>query len=161
MSETRPRRPYMLWGALMLNLVLVGLIAGLVLGERGGPPAPPPPGPELRMARTAIAEASPEARQAIRRAFVATLREARQARLAHRNAQIALVETLRAEPFDRAALEAAFEDLRQTRMELDRALQTALVEQMSRLEPDQRAALARAIGQGDSRQRFRRPPQDP
>ena len=157
MSETRTRRPYLLWGAVLLNLVLIGLVAGILLGERAASPVPPP-GADQRLARGVIAQASPEARQAIRRAFLVTLRDARGERLAHRRAQLALVETIQAEPFDRAALEAAFADLRDTRLALDEAIQTTLVEQMSRLDAEQRAALAKAIRQGGDRQGFRGPP---
>lgn len=59
-----------------------------------------------------------------------------------RDARLRVRDAIAADPFDRGALEAAFEQLRRRNEDLQKAVQTALVEAVAELPPSARKALA-------------------
>lgn len=149
----RPRRRWLLFVSLALNLFLLGVVVtgtlinwqNRALGLGGGPNPFSPraiaeavPEPERAMAQ-AIAEADrPEQREA--------LREVRRTRMA--------VYRLLDEPFDRAKLEAALARMREADAQLAISGQDTVLRMLEALSPESRAAVAAHIREG-ARERFR------
>ncbi|MGD8863885.1 MAG: periplasmic heavy metal sensor [Myxococcales bacterium] len=77
-------------------------------------------------------------------------------RQATRAARRAVHDALLAEPFDRAALERAFAELREQRAQAQAAAHATVVELADKLGPEERRKLARR-GRGDGRRRGRMP----
>lgn len=127
--------------SLAVNLAVAGLVGGAVL--RGGP---------LRdqMVRDVgfgpYAEAlSPEDRQALRRAFLARQPDLRDLRQSMRQDMQAVVQALRAQPFDAAALESALvaqASRLQSQVQLGQSL---LLERLSSMPEADRLAFAHRL----------------
>lgn len=122
--------------SLALNLAVVGVLAGSFL--RDGPP---------RGARDfglgPISEAlSRDDRKALRAAFVAQHPDIRADRQAMSGDIETLLATLRATPFDPAALDAALATIAQRNSALIATGQAVLAQRIKAMDPDKRAAFA-------------------
>lgn len=139
MSEPQKRRfPFVLTLSVLVNLVLVGLIAGVLLkgpAKRERVPAGERPGIEL----------SREDRDTVRQLMRSSFEVSRDALEIRHAAERRLVEVLRADPYDEAAARAALVELR----EADRAARDIVADRMfdgmGELTPEQRALVAHLI----------------
>lgn len=133
--------------ALALNFVLIGAGVGAVAaGARLMPPGAPGPGMGTgggAMARSVL-ESLPEARRAeVRALFGQGLRAAAPERRAARQARIAAFKAAMAEPYDGAAVRAAFAEMRAADGAALSKFDDNLVEVLGKLTPqERRAALA-------------------
>lgn len=160
MSRTRALSPVgiVLAVSLIVNALLVGLLIGRTLGDEDRPPKDRGGrgGDEFEIAR-AIEQVVPEdTHDDIRSAFREAFREARPLIGEKRSAQRALRETLAADPFDRDAMRAAFENIRTIDDRLTRTFQGTLVEELAELTPQQRQDMAAWLDEMDERRRERR-----
>jgi Spy/CpxP family protein refolding chaperone len=152
-NGTRPRRPWLLIAlvaSIALNLFLGSWMFGrwfagphmhrhaAVTGERGGPGDPPGRSMMHRMAASVPAENRPafEAVMARHRDRIA------EAAAQSREARGQIREAITREPFDRAALDKAFETLRTRNEALQLATQAAIAEAAASLPPEARKRLA-------------------
>ena len=154
MSETRSKRQIPLWLTLsiMANLLLVGLVAGMLL--RGQPAGPPPDG--MRGQRPPMFEgASPEDRVLVRRMMMEAFRSAETEVEKRRAARVALGEALQIEPYDREAVRRAFVGLRTSDEAVHSEIHETLVDRLDELGIEQRKALAEMLSRepGDHRRR--------
>jgi uncharacterized membrane protein len=142
MAET-PRRSWLRWAlvaSLGLNLVFVGLLAGAWFK---GPPAPPVPG--IGQYVRALPEASRrDLGERLRgsRSDWSGMREAWHAR------REALAAALTAEPFDPGAVAALLEEDRALAGDLAGRGTSLLLAEIEAMSPEQRAAYAAALEEG-------------
>lgn len=136
-----PRRRWMTWalvGSVGLNLAFAGLILGAIL--KGPPPPPPPPG------LWQYARALPDP---YRRDLGRAIRDSRDAwigpREALRGQRAEFAAALTAEPFDAAAVERVLGGAGQIIEDLSDRGTGLLMQQVTRMTPDERAAYARAL----------------
>lgn len=144
MSETRPKRqiPFWLTLSIMANLLLVGLVAGMLL--RGQLAGPPPDG--MRGHRPPMLEgASPEDRILVRRMMREAFLSAETEVEKRRAARIALGEALQIEPYDREAVRRAFVGLRTSDEAVHSEIHETLVDRLDELGIAQRKALAEML----------------
>jgi uncharacterized membrane protein len=150
MSDPQVRRfPFWLTASVLINLVLVGLLAGVFLN---GPPKPDP-GRGGHGDRP-VSELSREEREGVRQLMRASFESGREAMEARREAERHLADTLRADPYDATAARAALTSLR----EADRIARDTVADRMfdglDELSPRQRAMVARIMaGNMDKRGR--------
>ncbi|MEI6556916.1 MAG: periplasmic heavy metal sensor [Rhodospirillaceae bacterium] len=130
----RPRR----WGLPLSLAFNVFLIAVIGVHEWHRPHGPPGPG---RMMED-IARSLPEADAAILRQRFAAEPLLRTPFRDGRDMMTPVREAMRAEPFDPAALEAAFGGLHQDRSRFDQALERALITAATAMSPEGRRRLA-------------------
>jgi len=154
MSETRSKRQIPLWLTLsiMANLLLVGLVAGMLL--RGQPAVPAPDG--MRGQRPPMLEgASPEDRVLVRRMMMEAFRSAETEVEKRRAARVALGEALQIDPYDREAVRRAFVGLRTSDEAVHSEIHETLVDRLDELGIEQRKALAEMLSRepGDHRRR--------
>jgi uncharacterized membrane protein len=128
--------------SLIVNLVLVGFVAGRMSGF--GPP--PGFGPDPTSGFFRLLGFLPEERRAaiapeLRKQMSALLPMLRKMRTDQRD----VFETLTAEPFDAAALEAALTDLRTNLTAAQVASHRSFVEMAKSLTPEERKSLAHAM----------------
>lgn len=159
-NETAKRRPW-LFALLVVSLGLNLFLGGLMLGRWfSGPPmmrqmamhGERGPGGEpgrflmQRMAASLPAEHRPVFEAAIEKHRDRITQAATQAREARDTAR----DALNKEPFDRAALERAFEAVRSRNDALQQEIQAAIADAAANLPPDARQRLAdwRAYGRG-------------
>lgn len=151
-SKSRPWVLILLIVSLGLNLFLGGLMAGRWFsGPHHRPPMAAERGPSgepNRILQRMAASVPPEHRGAFE-AAVATHRDrivqfASQSREAREQVR----EVLRKEPFDRAALDRAFENVRVHNMALQSEIQNAIADGAAALPPDARQRLADWRAQG-------------
>lgn len=150
-----------LFVSLALNLAVVGTVAGMFLsvGPHGPRAASNDRGINFGRYNNAL---SPEDRAALRAAYLdlsagRPASEARSLRAAHRAEQVALLASLRAEPFDLAAVAEVFkrEQGRMTQgIEIGQALLLGRIEAMS---PSERTAFADRLENPPARPRGRDP----
>lgn len=149
MSEAQPRRfPFWLTVSVLGNLVLVGLLAGIFLK------APKPPRDFHRTDRPQIV-LSDEDRQEVRSLMRASFEAGREAMKLRREAERALADTLRAEPYDEAAARAALARLREADLAAREIISERLFQGLDELSPDQRALVAKIMS-GNSDRRGKR-----
>ena len=142
--------------SLALNLAVVGLVGGAVLGGRGGPGSDggPPALRTLGLGPFATALTRDE-RADLRGRLEGGSDALHEERRAIGRALRAVQEALQAEPFDRAAAEAAFETSRDIVMSLQATGHTALLAYFEEMTAEERADLAdrlnRAMRRGGGR----------
>ena len=155
MAERRSRVPLWLRITLALslaaNLAVVGLIAGAAL-SRGGPPfgaGPPGAGPFALVRALPLDE---------RRALIRDLREGRgRPDRAERRQRInALIDLIRAEPFDRDAVQAMLSDQRDRAAVETGRVEDAVLDRLSAMDPAARAAFAERLAETGRPDRERR-----
>ena len=146
----------MLAASLALNLFLAGVFVGRYAADPGAAVAVPAPATEpARGERGPLADLPgrpfiqrmaqnlPPEERAKFEAAVAAHRPALSAAASRvREVRLRVHDAIAVEPFDRAALETAFEQLRRRNEELQKAIQTALADAVAGLPPDARKALA-------------------
>lgn len=165
MSEPgKPTRSWLLIGSLMVNMLLVGLIAGSAIGGRGGAEAREFQRSEIRLARGVLETASREERRRIGKLLGQALRENRDLAIARVEARKTLAEALAREPYDEAAVRSAFTALNEADRALQAAIQDTLAGEMGSLSREQREMLARSMSEprmGRGPPRHLRPKPDP
>jgi uncharacterized membrane protein len=129
--------------SLALNVAVVGMVAGAML--RDGPPGRPGVAPRDISFGPYLAVMTPPERAALRAAFVARAPGFRDARLEMRADMVQVAAALRAEPFDRAAVEAALERGTARARGFLELGQSVLSDHLASLTPAERAALADRI----------------
>ena len=124
--------------SLVANALLIGFLVGGQLGERERERRGPRGGTEHMIAR-GIESIMPEReRGEIRTAFRDAFRSARGQWQEKRMARDRLIEALRQTPFDRAAVDQAFADMRAADVSLNENFQTTLTDQLAELDDAQR-----------------------
>ena len=135
--------------SLALNLVVAGVaIGGYAAGARIAPPgAAQGPGRADKPLRTLIASVAPERRAGLQREIARTFLSARDARKEARDARLSLAETIRAEPYDAAAVRAAFARMRAADAALAQRFQDMTADQLAAMSPDERRRAVTALVQ--------------
>ena len=149
MAETNPatRQPWrwrrlVILGALALNLLVLGLIAGAAYGIWGKGNAPRHIDRITMGLGDYILALPPDARDRMRAAGSGFGREARRARFAKlRAGRTKIRAALEAEDFDIATLRRTIEEQRETALAGTIALQEAFVEEVARMTDDERAQM--------------------
>jgi uncharacterized membrane protein len=138
MSEPQVRRfPFLLTISVLTNLVLLGLIAGVLYKAR---PEPPPPAGE----RPGF-ELSREDRDAVRQLMRASFEAGRESLEARHAAERHLVEVLSAEPYDEAAARVALAELREADEASRDIVARHMLDGMGDLSSEQRGLVARLM----------------
>ncbi len=135
--------------SLAVNALLIGLFAGNLLGRPDHPGDRGPRGgnSDFMMARS-IEDVVPEAdRDQIRQAFRQAFRDSRDIWTEKRAARTALSEALAAEPFDAAAVDQAFADMRAADQALTARFQSVLSQELADLSVEQRATLVERLNE--------------
>jgi uncharacterized membrane protein len=141
-AMTRGSSRWLLLGSLALNLFFIGVVLAMAVR-----PAPAPTAatwdPDVFVRIERIAATLPVADAAILRAQVATDRAAlTSAQKSYQDDRATIRQTLRAEPFNGAALRAAMGRTRADRQSYDEILQNLFAEAASKLSQQGRLALA-------------------
>ena len=127
--------------SLLLNVFLVGIIAGHLTGARKPPPAVPGSGQLVRP--NAL---SPEDRQMFAAGMAPHRAGLKAARMAHRAARLALEQDITAETYDRDKVSSDFATLRQSNRNVDEATDTALIDALANLSASARETIVRGRG---------------
>lgn len=138
--------------SLALNLAVVGIVAGVAVSGRLGGPAPRSVDFGLGPVSQAL---DPAERRAIRQAL---RREGALRNLDLRARAEAMIAALRADPFDRAALELLLDEQAARIGQLQGAAQEAFLDQIAAMTPERRAAFAERLMEAF---RERRAPRQP
>ena len=141
--------------SLALNLAVIGLVSGAVLG--GGGPRDGRSGPALQaLGLGPFAQALPrEDRAELRARIEGTGLQLREERRAIGRSLRSVEDALRADPFDRAAVEQAFARSRGLVISLQETGHTALLDQIESMTTTERADLADALQEAMRRVRRR------
>ncbi len=122
---------------LLLSVATNLLIAGFVVARLHG--GPPPPGNDIeRIVAIGIRAFPPEIQQAISEAVRAKRDDVRARVDAVQEARRKMFEAMRANPFDQAALEAAYTDLRAKTNDLQQIGQEITLQAVANAPPDVR-----------------------
>jgi uncharacterized membrane protein len=140
-DPVKRRLKYGLIASLALNLAIIGAVAGSMLGHGRHPPPRSGQGEDFGM--MGLTRVLPDDRRKEMRKLLRTDREnlrplMDEVRAARRTA----ADKLAAEPFDRAALEAAIASVAEKERALRQSAVTAFVGHVESLKPDERAKLA-------------------
>ena len=149
MTETA-RKPVAFWliASVLVNMILIGLVAGILLRPGHGPA-------QGRERPFVAGQAADEDRRAVR-AVMATGIQASQAEIeARRQSETAMVALLRAEPYDPVAAAAALAAFREADCKARDAAAAAIFSELAELTPEQRALAVRVLGSGSDRRRGR------
>ena len=150
MSEPQVRRfPFLLTLSVLTNLVLVGLIAGVLYKAR---PEPAPPRGDDRPGH----ELSREDRDSVRQLMRASFEAGRESLLARHAAERRLVEILSADPYDEAAARAALVELRKADEVSRDIVANSMFDGMGDLTAEQRGLVARLMSGNMERRGGRR-----
>ncbi len=137
--------PFWLIASALVNLILIGFIAGYLLRPNLDRPGRGPHergrGENIRL----IGEMARDARRAMKPHAEA-----------HRAAELALVESLRKDPFDETDARAKFQAVREADGNMKAALDEALITKLSEMTPEERTRVATAISEGRDRRHRRR-----
>lgn len=141
---TSPSSHRWLIGSLILNVFLVGAIAGALglMGRQPGPRPGPGMGAPLDGFRGVESSLSTEGQVQLRAFFGKQPSRMREHFVNFRKQREALEAVLAAEPFDAAAAERAFADLRSQEGSAAQAVQTRLIALAQSLSPEDRRAFA-------------------
>lgn len=143
MTDATGKPRIWLWVSLALNMLLIGAILG-GLAYRAHAPAPPPQDASAsRLAPRGFAAAlPPEHRAAYRQAARQALRAAREDIRAVREARRDVAELVRADPFDRQALEQALGRLRTAQGVVEARSQTVVIDVLADMTVEERRVVA-------------------
>lgn len=148
-TNGRPRRRLLI-ASILLNVFLIGAIGAGVIARHGphlfdgGRERPPRPFemPSPRKIRAVL----PEASRPIADAMFAAHRAEVEAKIgALVEARLAVAAAIRAEPFDRAALDAALAALRSLEIEMAGTVQGIIADLAAELDADSRERLAKLL----------------
>ena len=141
-DDTKMRLPLWLIVSLMANALLIGVLVGGGLGQRkAGPPAMP--GSEQALMRGIDRTVPDDQRRAVRQAFRRAFADSRQERIRLRDARRQLADLLAADPYNEAAVQAAFADIRAADDAMKSRLHDVLAEQLGTLSAEQRQVILR------------------
>jgi uncharacterized membrane protein len=143
MSDQQPqvrRFPFWLTLSVLGNLVLIGLLAGIFLKspkgyDHGRPPGGQKPGFELTESE----------REGVRNLMRESFEAGREAMIARREAERALADALRAEPYDETVVRAALASLREADRIARDKVSDRMLEGLDDLNADQRALVAKIM----------------
>ena len=127
--------------SLVANALLIGFLLGGQLGERDRERRGPRGGAEHMIARGIQSIVPDEDRAELRAAFRNAFRSARGQWHEKRSARDDLIAALKATPFERAAVDQAFLDMRTADSALNETFQTVLADQIAALSDEQRGEL--------------------
>ncbi|WP_439542667.1 periplasmic heavy metal sensor [Hyphomicrobium sp.] len=140
-DPVKRRLKYALVASLALNLLIIGAVAGTMMGH--GRHQPPRPGKGEDFGMMGLTRVLPEDRRKEMRKLLRADRENLQPLVEEvRTARRAAADKLAAEPFDRAALEAAIANVAEKERTLRQSAVTAFIGHAESLKPDERAKLA-------------------
>jgi uncharacterized membrane protein len=135
-----------LFVSLAVNLLLVGVVGGAALSnlrqDRATAQSAVARAPNMRSLLDSL---PPERAQAIRSDVVKTWREARNERRAARAARVEVYRLAGAEPYDVAAVKAAFARMRAADGEVARRFQDVVADSMAKLTPEERREVLRNL----------------
>jgi len=144
----KPRRlgwlRWVLLPSLALNLLVVGLVVGHVIGDKPDRRVPRVD----RMGGPMTFALSHEDRREIGKALRQEYRESRPSRDAIRQQYQDVIAALRAEPFDKAALEAVFEAQLAGANQRVAIGQKVLMDRIETMSPEERAGFASRLEEG-------------
>lgn len=154
MTEPKKNSPIWLIASLVLNGLLLGLIGGHLLGQtRQGPPSG---AADRHLAQSMTRIVDPAERAQLRAAFKEAYESTRAEREEVRRMRGELAKLIAAESYDEADVREAFSRLRDAETAAKAGLHDTLAAQMSKLSPDQRAAILRNTAPEGRRERMRR-----
>jgi uncharacterized membrane protein len=139
-----------LFVSLALNIFVAGWVAGHGIGRPGGPGMMSEGGIRLGMQRV-LRVLPPDDRKLMEGLFEARRSAIRGAFEALREAREAVGDTLRAEPFDQAAFERAYAEMRRRSAEIQESIHDVIMAAAPRLSPTGRRELAEARWRHDER----------
>ncbi len=139
-ATTRSSTRWLLLGSLALNLFFIGIAIAMAVR---GPPPPRTWDRDVFVRTERLAERLPKADGDILIAQMNANRNAIEAtQKQYRDAQEAIRDSFRKEPFDPVAMRAAMDQTRAARQNFDSALQNAFAAAAASMSQDGRAALA-------------------
>ncbi|MCI4646443.1 MAG: periplasmic heavy metal sensor [Hyphomonadaceae bacterium] len=152
MSKSSSSFPFALTASVLINLLLVGLVVGYLVGkgperERGARDGPPP-GPmrsEYMLARGIVDLGPPEDRRALIGMFRDIVLDSGPDLRRRVAARTALSEAVGRDPYDPEVVRAAMDELQAIDRELQSAFQDAIVARLGELTPEQRQHLQQAM----------------
>ncbi len=134
--------------SLLVNVLLVGILAGATIGQAGRSNAARPQG----IVPPANVRALPSAdKQIVRQAMAAHRDAIRDARRDHRAARQVAEADIAAPVFDRAKVEADFAALRAAGLRIQENIHAGLIDGLKTLSPDARAAIVHRNRAGSER----------
>jgi len=141
---------WLLTGSLALNLALVGAMIGAHVSDRKGPP-----GAEREMQGSFVGPygraLSKEDRRAIRQSLIARGPKLREKRGEMRRIVEEMAQALRADPFDPQAVSAILDRQREVQYRLQDTGREVLIERLTQMTPEARAAFADNLEKGMKR----------
>lgn len=158
MSAEVSRRRTPLWlritlaVSLALNLLVVGMVVGVFVRFGGGPP----PRAAVDFAVPYVRALAPAQRRAVFREVRARGEDVPMRRAARERSYTAVVEALRAQPFDPAALEALVNAQAESAAQLQRSAQTAWLGLVAEMSDAERAAYADRVAEFAQRPRMQK-----
>ena len=155
-SAPKPRRiSFWLTVSLLFNLLLLGLIAGMLVRQM-------PDRDRGRDRPSVERDISPDTRRAMFGLMRESYRESRPEREVRNAARDELAKALKTEPFNAEQVREAFAALRSSEQDVHAATHEAMIGRLEALPSDQRAAMADLLARGpDRRSRDRRDPPPP
>ena len=127
--------------SLLLNVFLIGIIAGRVAGARKPPAGVPASGQLVRP--NAL---SPDDRRIFAAGMAPHRPGLKAARTAHRAARVAIEADLTAPTYDRAKVTEDFAALRRTNRDVDEATDAALIDALANLSAEARTTIVHGRG---------------
>ncbi|MEM1106795.1 MAG: periplasmic heavy metal sensor [Pseudomonadota bacterium] len=143
-------RPLPLWLSLsvLVNILLIGLIAGFLIGRPSGPSlsgGAGPPGPlrgEISLGRGIMEVVAPAERRSFSRRFRQAMGGGRERVLDRLEARREIIAALREATYDENRIRSALARLKSADQDLQNGLQEEMLTALGELSPDQRSALA-------------------
>lgn len=138
------RLPFWLVLSVLANMLLIGLMAGILL-------RPGPPGPQMDRRHEHFSWVSKEDkgdREVIMRVLREAFRSAEGPREARTEARKVLADAMTAEPYDEQAVLDAFENLRAADAAVNVSAHQAMAKLFADLSPEERARMARFLMRG-------------
>ena len=148
-DQSKPRLPIWLIVSLMANALLIGLMIGGGLGQRKAQPNMHVAGDERALMRGLDQSLPSEQRREVRRAFRKAFSDSRTEREALRDARRQIGRLLSADPYDEAAVQAGFADMRAAEAAMKARMHNILSEQLGVLDAEQRKSLMRDFNRSE------------
>ncbi|RAN35557.1 periplasmic heavy metal sensor [Hyphomonas pacifica] len=145
-----PRRiPFWLTISLLGNMMLLGLVGGMVLHNKAPGKEPPPglPGKEKPL--------SEEDRKAFYTMLKESYRSTKPERETREQVRSQLADVLTRQPFDRPAAEEAFRNLRVSDERVHAVAHEAMIDRLEAMSPEKRAMMAERLARGPERHRHK------
>ena len=148
-DQTAPKRRWvmpLLAVSLVLNMLVVGIVAGFYFANGGGKDRDRMDGPARSLVGIPFIRAlEPENRRALAQDIRRDEDRLRENRSALRARFEALLDALNADPFDPQAVQTILREQRELAIRRQDIGETLLVEQLQTLSPDERAAYAKRL----------------